>query len=226
MIRIYFNVTFTSHPELNFKERLDYRQLIKWPHVARPTWKIATKVYPTKRRETITAVTMSKLASLPRANLQGKYPGIPALGSSVIVQHWDHQWSGNYFWIITWTDLTGFSRTPLPARSRQTLPVLPTTNPSLARLREPMLTVRNSSPQSEMSSVALETRRIRLILVIALGAMILLQFLQLILTSTSEVGLLKTYEMTMRKLRSFETHHRFPPSPFVQCATWSTILGP
>ena len=97
----------------------------------------------------------------------------------------------------------------MPARSRQTLPVLPTTNPSLAMLREPMLTVRNSSPQSEMSSVALETRRIRLILVIALGAMILLQFLQLILTSTSEVGLLKAYEMTVRNMRSFETHHRF-----------------
>ena len=108
----------------------------------------------------------------------------------------------------------GFSRTPLPARSRQTLPVLPTTNPPLAR--EPMLTVRNSSPQSEMSSVALETRRIRLILVIALGAMILLQFLQLILTSTSEVELLKAYKMTVRNMRSFETHHRFLYS-FCEC---------
>ena len=95
----------------------------------------------------------------------------------------------------------------LPARSRQTLPVLPTT-PSLA-LREPRLTVRSSSPESEMSYVVLETRRIRLILVIGLGAMILLQFLQLILTSTSEVGLLKAYEMTGRNMRSFETHHHF-----------------
>ena len=66
-----------------------------------------------------------------------------------------------------------------------------------------------SSPESEMSYVVLETRRIRLILVIGLGAMILLQFLQLILTSTSEVGLLKAYEMTVRNMRSFETHHRF-----------------
>ena len=70
-----------------------------------------------------------------------------------------------------------------------------------------------------MSYLGTEARRIRLILIIGLGALIFLQFLQLILTSTSEVGLLKTYEMTMRKLRSFETHHRFPPSPFVQCAT-------
>merc|ERR1712018_627339 len=106
----------------------------------------------------ITVVTMLKLASLLHANIQG----------IMEFQHWDH-------------------RTPLPPRSRQTLPVLPTTtSPSLTGLGEPRLTIMNPSPQSEMSYVVHETRRIRLILVIALGAMILLQFLQLILASTSE----------------------------------------
>ena len=106
---------------------------------------------------------------------------------------------------------------PLKAPPR-TLPALPTPS-SVARTLRPRVSIKSSSSKTDMSYVELETRRIRFILVIGLVAIIFLQFLQLILTSTSEVGLLKTYEMTMRKLRSFETHHRFPPSPFVQCAT-------
>ena len=106
---------------------------------------------------------------------------------------------------------------PLKAPKPRTLPALPTPA-SVARTLRPRVSIKSS--KTDMSYVELETRRIRLILVIGLVAIIFLQFLQLILTSTSEVGLLKTsYEMTMRKLRSFETHHRFPPSPFVQCAT-------
>ena len=108
---------------------------------------------------------------------------------------------------------------PLKASPPRTLPALPTPA-SVARTLRPRVSIKTSSSKTDMSYVELETRRIRLILVIGLVAIIFLQFLQLILTSTSEVGLLKTsYEMTMRKLRSFETHHRFPPSPFVQCAT-------
>ena len=79
---------------------------------------------------------------------------------------------------------------PLKAPKPRTLPALPTPA-SVARTLRPRVSIKSS--KTDMSYVELETRRIRFILVIGLVAIIFLQFLQLILTSTSEVRTIKNF---------------------------------
>ena len=79
---------------------------------------------------------------------------------------------------------------PLKAPPPRTLPALPTPA-SVARTLRPRVSIKSS--KTDMSYVELETRRIRFILVIGLVAIIFLQFLQLILTSISEVRTIKNF---------------------------------